>query len=398
MEHDQRDLDLLAHWTGPGNDAEAETALLVRLAEAKQRLVLERLRVLARFIEARERGEAKPSEAADSLGLTVRSLHRLVVRLREMGAVAALAPTPGAGRKRRSDADTSLSKKVEDELFQEVFRYPHQPVSVLTAKMRELDPGVSASTIRRRAAAYRKSLELKEAARFGRAWLLDQAALRIPVAETQGRRWLTCAFLVDVDTGIICGRAPVEGQHDPGFGALMHALGRMGALLDTRLTFASRIEEVVWAVPDGWLAKGQAVVDGAAALRPPMRATVLMADKFRRGSKLSALLGGSVAGTDILIRATTDPRISDAGGASPHPDETSALKQLDADILLANLPMARWMKPLGVMKPPSRTRVTSLVRMMGRLIDFFEPALSEDQLAEARRLVASIEPHAGAAA
>jgi hypothetical protein len=76
-------------------------------------------------------------------------------------------------------------------------------------------------------------------------------------------------------------------------------------------------------------------------------------------------------------------------------DEASALVRLDADIVHANLPMARWMKPLDAPKPPSRTRIASLMKIMKRLVDVFEPALSPDELAEARRLVAAIDPNRG---
>ncbi|MES3091402.1 hypothetical protein O6027_07325 [Sphingomonas aerolata] len=397
MKLDQSDRDLLARWASPSSDGMREEALLARLPDERQALVLQRLRVLGPFIEAQEKGEGRPVDAAISLKLTTRSLYRLAKRVQEMGAVSALAPTPGAGRKRRSDADKSLSKEVESALFQEVFRYPHQPSGVLVSKMREVDSDVSASTVRRRAMTIRKTLEVREAARFGRVWLLDQAALRIPVATAEGDRWMVCAFLVDVDTGIICGRAPVTGQNDPGFGALLHALSRMGALLGTRLTFLSAVDEVIWAAPDGWLGRGQTVSDQAAELRPPVTATVLMSGKFRRGSKLSAVLGGDVAGTEIMIRATADPRIgTSVEGMSPM-DEASALAYVDRDIIYANLPMAQWMKRLDAPKTPSRARIASLMRIMNQLVDVFEPALSPDELTEARRLVAAIDPDCGRA-
>lgn len=379
---------LLAKWAVPGSDDGREATLFALLPEKKRRLVDRRLRILGPFMEAKAKGEGRPDDAAAALGITVRSLHRLVGRITEMGPVAALAPTSGAGRKRRSDAEATLSEAVQKELLSEVQRYPNQSMGLLISKMKELDASVSASTIRRRAMMLRRELDPSRDARFGRAWLLDQAALSIPVAEADGLRWLTCAFLIDVDTGIICGRAPTAGQKDPGFGALLHGLSRMAMLLPTKLKFASQLEEVTWAVPDGWLSTGQKVVDKAGSMRPPVRPAVLMAGKFRRGSKLSALLGGAIGVSDILIRPTVDPSLKETPqGLAPF-DPAGALAYLDQDIVFANREMSKWAKPWGAERePPSRSRVVALNRLMRRMIDFFEPALSSEQLEQALRLL-----------
>lgn len=385
------DLDvLLARYAGPGSTGERERALLDRLPEAKREIVVKRLGALDAFIAEQAAGSARPTETAGTLGITVRSLYRLVARLKELGAIAALAPQQGAGRKRRSDADATLPKEVVDLIFQEVLRHPHQPMGVLISKAKELDPGVSPTTVRRRAMMYRKNLDPMADAEFGRAWVLDQAALRIPVLDDGGASWLVCSFLVDVDTGIVCGRAPVEGPNDPGFEALLHGLERIKALTHTKLRFASRVAEVSWTVPDGWLGKGQEVSDRALGLRPPVVAAVSMSGKFRRGSKLSTVTGGSIGMNDILIRATADPRARLESDDPPPMDRAAALDRLDDDMRLVDQRTARWVKPSQGVKPPSRTRMATLTRLAGRLVDVFEPALSEAQLSEARRLVAAI--------
>jgi len=93
---------------------------------------------------------------------------------------------------------------------------------------------------------------------------------------------------------------------------------------------------------------------------------------------------------DILIRATADPRARLEGDDPPPMDRAAALDRLDDDMRLVDQRTARWVKPHQGVKPPSRTRMATLMRLAGRLVDVFEPAMSEAQLSEARRLVAAI--------
>jgi hypothetical protein len=387
---------MLAEHAGEASSTAREIALFNRLPPEKQKVVFDRLAAVAPLLSGEVRGAEAAGAIADRIGVSVRSLYRLVARIRAMGPVAALAPTAGGGRKRRSDAEATLSKAVRDGILSQVLKNPNQPIGALVAKMRDIDPEVATSTVRRHALLLRKNLDPVVDARFGRAWLLDQAAVRIPVEREGGVFWLTATFLVDVDTGLIVGRAPARGSDDAGMDALIHAFGRLPSVIDTRLRFANRMNELTWAVPDGWTRQAEAVLDRASSMRPSVSATALMGDKFRRGSKLSWIIGGAIGAVGIMIRATPDPRaVLKPQDPAPR-SEAEALAVLDANIVEANSSISKWAKPPTYGKPGSSAKIRVLARQMRTLVEVFEPALSGEQQAEAQRLIGRIDDEATA--
>jgi hypothetical protein len=382
--------DLIKRRSAPVSDPERELALLARLPAKKQQLVAERLVELDKFMSAQERGSADVEAAAKALGVTVRSLYRLVHRVRGMGPVAALAPTPGAGRKRRSDADATLSQEVIDAIHRQVTSNPHQPISALVSRIREIDPGVSPSTVRRRAMLFRRNVDPTEDVDLGRRWLLDQAAIRIPVLRGGETYWLVATFLVDVETGVIAGRWVTKDVNDPGLDALLHFLERAQALARTTLRLAPQVEEITWVVPDGMHIAGDRLAERAAALSPPVKVTIVGGDKFRRGKELSKLMGGVIGLADLLVRATPDPRMTLAENDPPALDEDRALSLLDQEIVFEHRFLSKWAVPPKANGAPSKARASALGRITAQLVDVFEPVLSPEQLHDARKLVGSI--------
>jgi transposase len=381
--------DLIKRRSAPVSDPDRELALLARLPAKKQQLVAERLVKLDKFMSAQERGSADVEAAAKDLGVTVRSLYRLVRRVRDMGPVAALAPTPGAGRKRRSDADGALSMEVKAEIYRQVTTFPHQPMSAIVSRIREIDSDVSPSTVRRQAMVFRRNSDPTEDVELGRRWLLDQAAVRIPVLRGGETYWLVATFLVDIDTGVIAGRWVTKEVNETGIGALLHFVGRAKALFRTTLRFAPRVEEITWVVPDGMHIAGDRIAERAAALSPPVNVTIIGGDKFRRGKELSKLMGGVIGLTDVLIRATPDPRMTITENDPPALGEEQALTWLDQDISFEHRLLAKWAIPDKDVVP-SKARVSTLKRITRQLVDVFEPVLSPEQLQEARNSIDGI--------
>lgn len=381
---------LLSRRAGPGSDGDREAALLALLPTVRREKVIARLSLIDAFMNDRAAGRGDAVATAKLLGLSVRSLYRLVRRVEEMGAVAALAPTAAAGRKRRSDVDGTLSEDVRKLIFDSVMRSPNESLTALVSRIRNVDPTASASTIRRSALRFRRDMDPMDGLLYGGRWLMDRAALRIPVLRDGGTFWLVADFLVDMDTGIIAGRAVPGPDGGTDFGALLHALGRAPTLLQTKMKFAAKVSEVTWAVPDGVPERADAVRRNASALRPPVNATLLTADKFRLGSELARVVGGSLSGIDVLIRATADPRaILEKTDPEPmHVD--AALRILDAELGFHHRWASKWVSGPGSNRSPSATRTATLQRLMGRLVDVFEPVLPEDDLVLARELVDAI--------
>ncbi|UYY58004.1 helix-turn-helix domain-containing protein [Sphingomonas sp. S2-65] len=368
---------------GRNSDEARETALFARLPASKQRLVVDRLAKLDAYLEARASGNADTAAAAAALGVTVRSLYRLIKRLEELGPVAALAPTPGAGRKKRADADQALSEEADELIAATIVQRPHLSVSELVKRVREVDPDASASTVRRRALHHRRYYDPVPDAQFGREWLVDQAAVRIPILE-QGYSWLVATFVVDADSGIIVGRWPASGTEDAALWALAHAAGRMGALLRTRLKVASRVRKVTWVLPERSHDDGDRVVDRGAGLKPPVEVITVGGAKYRRGGALSKVLGGYVGDLEIMIRATPEPFV-ERRDEDPEPlSMDRALEVLDYNIQLSHDYMSRWAISPGSRKVPSPSRIASMKRIMEQLIDVFEPAMALNAVVAAR--------------
>lgn len=385
-----RDADLLARWAGVASTPAREAALLAQLPEHRRAGLLERLRIIDGFMRAQDEGRADAAASARRLGLTERSLYRLAQLIRERGAMGALAPLRSKARKVRRDAGGGLSAEADGKIMTEMLLRPNQSLGALVSRVREVDPAAKVSTIRDAAMRHRRNLDPVPDARFGREWLLDQAALRIAVEDGDGPRWLVSSFLVDLDTSAVFGFALPKDDRDPALGVISHALGRVDGLLRSRLKIASRISRITWVVPDGMLAIGDAVVEHAAALSPPVEVRIMAEGKFRRGVQLSRLLGGNLGGTDVLIRATADPR-ADLGDGDPAPvDRDKAMELLEADVTFAARMLARWAIDPSKRRTPSATRVRSLQRLMGQLVDVFEPALAPGDFASARERVARI--------
>ncbi len=382
---------LLSRRAGPGSDGDREAALLALLPTARREKVIARLTLIDAFMNDRAADRGDAAATASLLGLSVRSLYRLVRRVEGMGAVAALAPTAAAGRKRRSDVDGTLSEDVRKLIFDSVMRSPNEPLTALVSRIRKVDPTATASTIRRSALRFRRDMDPMDGLLYGGRWLLDRAALRIPVLRGGETFWLVADFLVDVDTGIIAGRAVPTPDGGTDFGALLHALGRARTLLPTRMKFAAKVSEVTWAVPDGVTDRAEAVRRNASALRPPVMTTLLTADRFRLGSEFARVVGGSLAGIDVLIRATADPRAI-LEKRDPEPmDVDAALRILDAELDFHHRWASKWVAGPGANRTPSATRTATLRRLMNRLVDVFEPVLPESDLVLARELVDGIE-------
>ena len=77
---------LLSRRAGPGSDGDREAALLALLPTVRREKVIARLSLIDAFMNDRAAGRGDAVATAKLLGLSVRSLYRLVRRVEEMGA------------------------------------------------------------------------------------------------------------------------------------------------------------------------------------------------------------------------------------------------------------------------------------------------------------------------
>lgn len=326
--------DLLGRYALPGSDGPYEHALWLKLTSAKQQLVRYRLTEIDAFLKARENGGGDPGEVAERLGVSTRSLYRAIARVGQFGPVAGLAPSAGAGRKRRADAFDELPEAIEISLKDLMATMPDprwrtvmQTAGVLPSTEPGPGPGpgrepavnVSASTVRRHANAMKQKPLTPGEGTFGRSWLIDRVAVDLRVEGDGGeQRYFVAAFLVDRETRIIGAVADASRMAGAGGGVpgLVSSMRDGHPIVSSRIKMARRIEEVVWVLPpsDEIISMAASAVENGRSAKPPVEVTPISKGKFRQGSELAKLIGDRLGPVRLLVRATADPAMEGKPG------------------------------------------------------------------------------------
>jgi len=375
-------LELIGRRVTAGREPEEEYALLLTLPKSKQEVVLERLAALDRYLSTPAAGTGEAQQAADRLGLSLRSFYRLLVRLRERGPVAALAPNfriePRAGA-----AVSGLSPDAEAALTELLAEEPGANWRrVIDHVTQSVPQPPSEAAIRRRLMALRgEGPPTREPnILFGADWLVDQCAVDVPVAYFSEIYRPIVTFAVDRQSRLILGAGvafrPVDSEFS---GALFLGLNdlqrRNPGVAGTPLRIAAHVQSVWWVVPPELLDDPAGVIESASSVSPPVTVKLISKGKFRHGSELVRLLGDRIGPLRLMVRATASNRL-----AGPPPG-ISPLNNNDFQMVVRQA-IGQWNRELllklEMPMPDSLTRTGRrhlLLRLNRTLVEVFRPVL-----------------------
>jgi hypothetical protein len=301
------DLELIAKHSADEATFLGNQATLLALPAATQAAVVQRLRVLDRYLGVAEPTAADAAQMAQALGMSERNFYRLVGKLRDHGPVAGLAPNFRV-RQRPSAAADGLGEVAEtalERLLQanEDARWKDVVDEVLsTCRLAGLEPPSSAA-IRRRLLALRAEGRLREAGEkiFGETWLMDQTAISLTVQNGEAVRYAVVTLLIDRQTKLIAGAGLLseENAESGVVSALADAWSRVPRFAAADLNVASKIREFHWVLPENVSGSGFMLMRGItqkSGLGPR-----------RHGEAIFRLLGNRLGPYTLLIRSTAAP-------------------------------------------------------------------------------------------
>lgn len=302
---------LVARYKLAGAPLDGELALLMSLPPEKIAVVVERLKVIDRFLKTEPSGVKQANEAAAELNIAPRNFYRLVSRVREFGAVRALAPR---FRNKASVAPTQagLPPVAESEIRQYVAGPQEMALEDLVRLVihRAKEAGEkppSASGVRRRIEALRRQgFAVKAGAVLGRQLIFDQIVVDLPVAYPNGVERPVATFILDRQTLLVIGSS-LSRKREIGAG-FMRAFGdlqknRLTDLVEnTNIPLSENVETIDWVVDFG-LDERIDEVKKDADLLPYLTLNIHVGPRRRAGSLVTKFLGDRLGTLPFVLRS-----------------------------------------------------------------------------------------------